>query len=77
MMGKLNKRSVSESNAFSSTPEGDKWHHNIMAYLGYVNIDYAALASVRLYDMVDPTTSYSIKKVDGLALGVLGIASTS
>jgi hypothetical protein len=74
MMRKLSMRSESKSAIISSTPEGDDWHHDIMAYLGYINVGFAALAGLRLYSLVDSPASPDL---DILALTVLGIANGS
>jgi hypothetical protein len=75
MMRKLSKRSVSKSPTISSTPEGDEWHHDVMAYLGYINVGFAALAGLRLWQLfpASPVTA----ELDVLALTVLGIANGS
>ena len=77
MMRKISKRSQSKAVAISSTPEGDEWHHDIMAYLGYINVGYAALASLRLWRHVSRSTPESNVELDVLALTVLGIANAS
>jgi len=77
MMRKLSKRSRSKSASVASTPEGDEWHHDIMAYLGYINVGYATLAGLRLWSHVKGTRSGSDVGLDILALTVLGIANAS
>ena len=77
MMRKLTKRSKSTIASISSTPEGDLWHHDIMAYLGYINVGYAVLAALRLYRHIYPSEDGPNKDLDVLALTVLGIANAS
>jgi hypothetical protein len=77
MMRKLSKRSQSKSVSISSTPEGDEWHHDVMAYLGYINVGFAALAGLRLWDLVKSPAPVSMTEVDVLALTVLGVANAS
>jgi hypothetical protein len=81
MMQKLSKRSVSKNPSISSTPQGDEWHYDIMAYLGFINVGFATLAGLRLYDSFsrnNPTALSSVvSEVDVLALTVLGIANGS
>ncbi|KAF2427120.1 hypothetical protein EJ08DRAFT_663053 [Tothia fuscella] len=82
MMTKLSKRSSSKSPAIASTPEGDEWHHDVMAYLGLINVGFAALAGMRLYSSVFAPSSLSspltaLSEADILALMVLGIANGS
>ena len=77
MMRKLSKRSHSKSPAISSTPEGDEWHHDIMAYLGYINIGFAVLAALRLRGLSKRPPSSSTKELDVMALTVLAIANGS
>jgi hypothetical protein len=77
MMRKLSKRSQSKSTSTSSTPEGDEWHHDIMAYLGYINVGYACLAGVRLWSFINSPTSAFNTELDVLALAVLGVANAS
>ncbi|KAI9701711.1 MAG: hypothetical protein M1820_006339 [Bogoriella megaspora] len=77
MMRKLSKRSQSKSAAISSTPEGDEWHHDIAAYLGFINVGFAVLAGLRLRGLVKSPTSKSTKELDLLALMVLAVANGS
>jgi hypothetical protein len=77
MMGKLSTRSQSKSPAISSTPQGDEWHHDVMAYLGYINVGFATLAGLRLYALSYSPVSSSTPELDILALTVLGIANGS
>jgi hypothetical protein len=48
-----------------------------MAYLGYINVGYAALADIRLYGHFYLPRSASNMELDILALNVLGIANAS
>jgi hypothetical protein len=83
MMRKLSKRSSSKTPSIASTPEGDEWHHDIMAYLGYINVGFAALAGLRLWAFVNSPPAVAspdstiTTDVDVLALTVLGIANAS
>ena len=77
MMRKLSTRSASSSTTISATPEGDEWHHDIMYYLGNINIGYAVLAGARLWHHINAPTPTVITETDILALSVLGIANAS
>lgn len=76
-MRKLSKRSESSSKTVSATPEGDAWHHDIMFYLGNINVGYAVLAGVRLWHHINAPIPTAITETDILALTVLGIANAS
>ena len=76
-MRKLSKRSQSKAAPISSTPEGDEWHHDIMAYLGYINLSFATLAGMRLYGLIKSPPSTSTTELDILALTALGVANGS
>jgi hypothetical protein len=78
MMRKLTKRSRSTNAAIAALPAGDAWHHDIMAYLGYINVGYAVLAGLRLRGLSQtngPTSA--TKDLDILAMTVLAIANGS
>lgn len=75
MMRKLTKRTQSANRAVSTQPQGDLWHHDIMAYLGYINVGFAALAGLRLRSLWKGQGA--IKEVDWLAMTVLAIANGS
>lgn len=48
-MRKLSYRKTSSTPYIASTPQGDGWHQDIMAYLGSMNTGYVVLAAFRLY----------------------------
>lgn len=84
MMRKLSHRKRSTDEAIKRLAAGDAWHHDIMAYLGFMNTSLAALALLRLYALVRPGKSaLSTGTVQGdtpmdvLALAVLGVANAS
>ena len=77
MMRKLSKRSASSSKTISASPEGDEWHHDIMFYLGNINVGYAVLSGARLWHHINAPTPTVITETDILALSVLGIANAS
>lgn len=77
MMKKLSLRSQSKSPTIASTPEGDAWHHDIMTYLGNINVGFAVLAGIRLYSSFSPTNANAAPELDILALTVLGVANAS
>lgn len=70
-----------------STPEGDAWHHDLLAYLGGINLALAGLAMIRLVVLTTPdsrvlstfTTSSltNDRPLDVMALVVLGMAHFS
>lgn len=77
-MRKVSKRSQSQIPSISSLPEGDSWHHDVLFYLGSINVGYAVLAGMRLWSLVrDPSSATPLSEVDALALTVLGIANAS
>jgi hypothetical protein len=80
MMRKLTLRRYSTTPAIATNPEGDIWHHDIMAYLGYINVPYALLAGHRLYKLVTSTSLEDGKEenaLDMMALTVLCLANAS
>ncbi|CAI6310232.1 unnamed protein product [Periconia digitata] len=77
IMRKISKRSKSKLPTVSSLPEGDAWHHDIMAYLGYINVGYVALAGIRLWSLTRNHDLPPESDMDVLALTVLGIANAS
>lgn len=82
-MGKLSKRKLDIDPAIRALPRGDKWHYDIMAYLGSMNTSMALLAILRLYTIVRPSKALSTGTAKGdvpldvLALLVLGLANFS
>ncbi|KAH8803448.1 hypothetical protein F5884DRAFT_805575 [Xylogone sp. PMI_703] len=79
IMRKLSHRRSSTTPFIASTPEGDRWHHDILAYLGGMNTGYIVLAAFRLYALSKlPTGSNSGEEnMDVIALTVLAIANAS
>jgi hypothetical protein len=83
MMRKLSKRKFDKAPAIRDLPIGDRWHHDIMAYLGSINTSMALLALLRLYTIIKPTKALSTGSVKGdvpldvMALLVLGLANFS
>lgn len=83
-MRKLSLRKHSPDSAIKATPEGDEWHHDLMAYLGGINSSLALLAGLRLYALFTPTTrlfstgtARGDVSLDFIALTVLGLANCS
>jgi hypothetical protein len=86
-MRRISKRKLDPSQAISSLPQGDAWHHDIMAYLGGMNTSMALLALLRLYAILrpSPASSRSLSTgsakgdvpLDVVALLVLGMANFS
>lgn len=85
-MSKLSKRRTSADPAVAATPGGDKWHHDVMAYLGGMNTAMATLAVFRAYSLFRRGTSaipFSIRTADGdfsadfMVLVVLGVGNFS
>lgn len=75
-MSKLSLRRLSTNPSISSTASGDHWHHDIMAYLGGINVGYAVLAAIRLYSLSRGPTPQE-GDFDVLALSVLALANAS
>ncbi|KAF8866298.1 hypothetical protein BDZ45DRAFT_579202, partial [Acephala macrosclerotiorum] len=70
------------NSTISSTPGGDAWHHDLLDYLGKINLGFVALADLRLYTISKVVESWTQtgtpnRDVDVLALTVLGIANAS
>ncbi|KAL2072453.1 hypothetical protein VTL71DRAFT_11796 [Oculimacula yallundae] len=88
-MNRIALRRHSKTPFIASTPGGDAWHHDILAYLGNINLGFVALAALRLYSLSRSQSTASgpldskvagVGKVDDLdilALTVLGIANAS
>jgi hypothetical protein len=80
-------RSNSKDHKVKSTPEGDAWHHDLMAYLGGINFALAGLAFLRLAVLTAPdarvlsafTTGSlaSERPIDVLCFVALGMAHFS
>lgn len=83
MMRKLSKRKTSSDAMIRKAPEGDSWHHDVMAYLGAINTSMAFLAMIRLYASIRPSKAFSTGSAQGdipldvTALVVLGLANFS
>lgn len=86
MMRKLSKRSSETNQSVARLPQGDAWHHDIMAYLGSINTSMALLALLRLYATVWRSPSSRLLStgsksgdipLDVTALLVLGLANCS
>ncbi|KAH8433189.1 uncharacterized protein LDX57_010822 [Aspergillus melleus] len=83
MMRKLSKREASSDPMVRSLREGDKWHHDIMSYLGGINSAPALLAFLRLLAIwksprfLSTGTKDGDLKLDFIALLVLGMANFS
>ena len=80
-------RRNSTDSKVKSTPEGDAWHHDLLAYLGGINLAPAALAAIRLAVLLSPesrwlstvTTGSPLqdRPLDVLSLVILGLANFS
>jgi hypothetical protein len=84
MMRKLSLRPQSPDPVIRAHPEGDGWHHDLMALLGGINSSLALFAWLRLYARVVPSSRlFSTGSLTGdlpldvLALTVLGLANCS
>ncbi|PVH79105.1 hypothetical protein DL98DRAFT_231496 [Cadophora sp. DSE1049] len=88
-MLRIARRAYSKDPHIASTPAGDAWHHDILAYLGNINLGFVALAALRLFSLYQSTNLASpdqisvtgsgdkVNDLDILALTVLGIANAS
>jgi hypothetical protein len=79
MMRKLSYRRTSTTPYIASTPQGDAWHHDIMAYLGGINTGYVVLAAFRLYAL-SKLSADSVENngyMDVVALTVLAFGNAS
>lgn len=82
-MRKLSKRKFDSDQYIRALPNGDAWHHDIMAYLGSINSSMALLAVIRLYTLFKPSRALSTGSMKGdipmdvTALLVLGLANFS
>ncbi|KUJ14830.1 uncharacterized protein LY89DRAFT_735895 [Mollisia scopiformis] len=81
---RVGRRINSSNPAISSTPGGDAWHHDILDYLGKINLGFVALAALRLTVLLKTRSSSPEvvgnglgEDLDVLALTVLGIANAS
>lgn len=75
-MRKLSYRRTSTNPYIASTPQGDNWHHDIMAYLGGMNTGYVVLAAFRLFALsVDSVENSGY--MDVVALTVLAFGNAS
>jgi hypothetical protein len=79
MMSKLSHRRTSTTPYIASTPQGDPWHHDIMAYLGGINTGYVVLTAFRLYAL-SKLSADSVENngyLDVVALTVLTFGNAS
>ncbi|KAH7351334.1 hypothetical protein BKA65DRAFT_500204 [Rhexocercosporidium sp. MPI-PUGE-AT-0058] len=88
-MLRIGRRAHSKTPYIASTPAGDAWHHDILVYLGNINLGFVTLAAFRLYSIYKYTAAkFPVKNpgkgvggtaedLDILALTVLGIANAS
>jgi hypothetical protein len=72
-MLRVSRRKYSSTPSVASTPEGDAWHHDILAYLGTINTGFAALAALRLYGLVKSTTASEDEASGAMNLDVLAL----
>ncbi|KAI5868114.1 hypothetical protein GGS23DRAFT_544095 [Durotheca rogersii] len=83
VMRRISLRKHSKDPAIRSTPAGDKYHHDIMAYLGGMNSPLALLAWLRLFALLRPSKFFSARSsagdaaLDITALIVLGLGNLS
>ncbi|KAL2815734.1 hypothetical protein BJX63DRAFT_430670 [Aspergillus granulosus] len=83
MMRKLSTRKASADATIRALSQGDKWHHDIMSYLGGINSAPALLAFLRLWAIwkaprwLSTGTEKGDLRLDILALLVLGMANAS
>ena len=68
---RLSRRKYSATPSVASTPEGDVWHHDVLAYFGTINTGFAALAALRLYGLVKSTTASEDEGSRAMNLDVL------
>ena len=79
MMRKLSRRRSSSTPYIASTPQGDGWHRDIMAYLGGMNTGYVVIAAFRLYALYRLSTDAveNSAYMDVVALTVLAFGNAS
>ena len=83
MMRKLSRRRFDADAVIRGLPHGDRWHHDIMAYLGSFNTPMALLAILRIYAILKASRVLSTGSlrgdipIDVTALLVLGLANFS
>ncbi|KAI1658324.1 hypothetical protein F4813DRAFT_388599 [Daldinia decipiens] len=83
VMRRISHRKTFKDPAVRSSPSGDKWHHDILAYLGGMNSPLVLLSILRLYSLLRPSRYLSSKTsagdvpLDITALTVLGLANFS
>jgi hypothetical protein len=80
-MLRVGRRAYSTTPSVASTPSGDAWHHDLLAYLGSINTGFVALAALRLYSLLSvpgsPAEASEDTNLDVLALTVLAVANAS
>ncbi|KAH7329589.1 hypothetical protein B0I35DRAFT_474170 [Stachybotrys elegans] len=83
IMRDFSKRQFSHKPSIRNVPDGDVWHHDIMAYLGALNASLTFLALLRLYAIWFPSkylssgTSQGDISLDIMSLLVLCSANMS
>jgi hypothetical protein len=78
-MRRISRRAYSTTPTIASTPGGDAWHHDVLAYLGGINAPFVALAAMRLYSLLKTSSPEESEEIDldVLALTVLALANGS
>jgi hypothetical protein len=72
-MLRVSRHQYSSTPSIASTPEGDAWHHDILAYLGTIETGFAALAALRLNGLVKSTTASEDEGSGAINLDVLAL----
>ncbi|RYP61796.1 hypothetical protein DL769_007549 [Monosporascus sp. CRB-8-3] len=83
LMRSISRRATSADAKVKQSPEGDPWHHDLMAYMGHLSTSLAVLAGMRLYALRRPSRllggggGRDDIALDLTALAVLGVANLS
>ncbi|RYP53976.1 hypothetical protein DL768_001126 [Monosporascus sp. mg162] len=74
VMRSISRRATSADAKVRQSPEGDPWHHDIMAYMGHLSTSLAVLAGLRLYALRRPSRLLGDGGRDDIALDVTALA---
>ncbi|RYP55701.1 hypothetical protein DL771_012442 [Monosporascus sp. 5C6A] len=74
VMRGISRRATSADANVRQSPEGDPWHHDIMAYMGHLCTSLAVLAGMRLYALRRPSRLLGGGRRDDIALDLTALA---
>ncbi|RYP14265.1 hypothetical protein DL765_006494 [Monosporascus sp. GIB2] len=74
LMRSISRRATSADAKVRQSPEGDPWHHDLMAYMGHLCTSLGVLAEMRLYTLRRPSRLLGGGERDDIALDLTALA---